>query len=316
MKVSVIIPNYNREKLIAETLDSFIVQDYSNWECIIVDDGSTDRSVEIIKEFCKEDSRFRLLVRPKEMTKGANTCRNLGFEAAKGEFINWFDSDDVLLPGFLSERMEIFKVSPQLELIITACTMTDEHLNPVQKWELKENSDIFYKDYVLWKQKIITGSILFRKDFLNGKKLFNPIISRGQEGEFFTRILFKLPSEKFRILNASLFLYRQHPNSKSGKNINYVRNFRLSQAIICLNLLEKGFQLKDKEIIRFYYKLVSNLFYAAIRHKDFKNVFYTYFRANKILLTKFSPLIFDFNLCTPFQRLYKNLKGNDNIHGK
>ena len=68
--VSIVIPNYNRANLIGETLDSIIQQTYENWECIIVDDRSTDGSIEIIKNYSNKDPRFLLIERPQEYSKG------------------------------------------------------------------------------------------------------------------------------------------------------------------------------------------------------------------------------------------------------
>ena len=73
--VSIIIPTYNRAHLISETLRSIKLQTYQNWECIIIDDGSTDNSAEVIAEFCAQDNRSQFFKRPQNQPKGANTCR-------------------------------------------------------------------------------------------------------------------------------------------------------------------------------------------------------------------------------------------------
>lgn len=96
--VSIIIPTLNRAHLIGETLESVLAQTYQNWECIVVDDGSTDNTAEVIKEYVDTDSRFQYHHRPKERLSGGNAARNYGFELSKGEYINWLDSDDLLLP--------------------------------------------------------------------------------------------------------------------------------------------------------------------------------------------------------------------------
>ena len=76
--VSIIIPTYNREHLIGETLNSIIAQTHTNWECIVVDDGSTDNTEEVLKNYKEKDKRFIFLKRPDNLPKGANTCRNIG----------------------------------------------------------------------------------------------------------------------------------------------------------------------------------------------------------------------------------------------
>jgi glycosyltransferase involved in cell wall biosynthesis len=87
---------YNRATLVGETLDSILAQTYTDWECIVVDDGSTDNSVEVVQKYVAKDSRFKLLIRPEERIKGAPTCRNIGWENSNGDLIIFFDSDDVI----------------------------------------------------------------------------------------------------------------------------------------------------------------------------------------------------------------------------
>ena len=95
--VSIIIPAYNQSSLISETLNSVLNQTYINWECIIVDDGSTDNTTEIVKKYTVGDSRFKLKNRPQKKLKGANACRNYGFKLSKGEYVLFLDSDDIWL---------------------------------------------------------------------------------------------------------------------------------------------------------------------------------------------------------------------------
>src|SRR5690554_2207297 len=104
--VSIIIPTFNRAHLIGETLDSVIAQTYQNWECIVVDDGSTDHTAEIMANYLAKDSRFQYHHRPKNRPAGGNAARNFGFGVSKGEYINWLDSDDLFLPDKLSVQME------------------------------------------------------------------------------------------------------------------------------------------------------------------------------------------------------------------
>ena len=103
--VSIIMPTYNRAHLIGQTLDSVLAQTYPNWECIIVDDWSTDTSDEVVGEYVKKDSRFQYYQRPKDRKKGPNSCRNYGLELSKGEFVKWFDSDDIMHPKFLENKL-------------------------------------------------------------------------------------------------------------------------------------------------------------------------------------------------------------------
>lgn len=101
IKISIIIPTYNRDGIIAKTLDSIKSQSYKNWECIIVDDHSTDNTHEVITEYTVADSRFKYMVN--ERKKGAQGARNTGLYHTSADWVFFFDSDNKLLPDCLSE---------------------------------------------------------------------------------------------------------------------------------------------------------------------------------------------------------------------
>lgn len=102
--VSIITPCYNCEKYIAETIESVLAQTYSNWEMIIVDDCSTDRSYEIALEYSNKDGRIK--VYRMEQSSGAAICRNKAIEKSKGEYLSFIDSDDIWLPIKLEKQLK------------------------------------------------------------------------------------------------------------------------------------------------------------------------------------------------------------------
>ncbi len=105
--VSIITAAYNSEKTIRETIGSVLRQSYGNWEMIIVDDGSTDCSVELIEELVKTDSRIRL--QRNTENKGPAVSRNLGLGEAGGKYITFIDSDDIWLENFLSTTISLME---------------------------------------------------------------------------------------------------------------------------------------------------------------------------------------------------------------
>lgn len=115
-KVSIITPTFNRSHLIADTLRSLQQQTYPLWECIVVDDGSTDGTADVVHDFGAADSRILYLTRSRE-PKGACTCRNIGVEAAVGDFVIFLDSDDVLAPHCLEQRVQAFATAPDNDFI-------------------------------------------------------------------------------------------------------------------------------------------------------------------------------------------------------
>src|SRR5690554_5283951 len=163
--VSIIIPTYNRAHLIGETLDSVLAQTYQNWECIVVDDGSTDNTDEVMAAYMAKDSRFQYHHRPKDRLPEGNAARNYGFEVSKGEYIQWFDSDDLMLPEFINEKIKLF--TNDLRFVICSGYYVNQDLSKQKSIDLKLQTFLF-KDYILWNINILTPSVLFRKSFLEG----------------------------------------------------------------------------------------------------------------------------------------------------
>lgn len=105
--VSIIIPCYNSEKYIAETIYSTLIQTYSNFEVIIIDDNSTDSSLSIIYSYIQKDSRITLITLSNNL--GVSNARNIGISAAKGQYIAFLDSDDLWLPKKLEMQIGFMK---------------------------------------------------------------------------------------------------------------------------------------------------------------------------------------------------------------
>lgn len=115
--VTIIAANFNCDKYIAEFIDSVIAQTYQNWALIIVDDGSTDQSKSIVESYAAIDSRVRLICREAD-PKGANHCRNIGLSMATGEYICFFDSDDLLPKYAIEQRVQEMEKSPEMDFIV------------------------------------------------------------------------------------------------------------------------------------------------------------------------------------------------------
>ena len=121
--VSIIIPTYNRAYLIGETLDSILAQTYQNWECIVVDDGSSDATEEGVLEFVANNDRFRFYKRTDAYSKGGNGARNMGLALSRSEKIMFLDSDDLISNDCLENRISLVKANPlgDLFIFLTGC---------------------------------------------------------------------------------------------------------------------------------------------------------------------------------------------------
>ena len=106
--VTIIIPAYNQAYWIVETLKSVLAQTHSSWECIVVNDGSTDGTADLVQAVVAQDSRLRLLTQP---NGGVSSARNRGLDAAVGKFVLFLDGDDLLLPHKLAFQLEAIRVT-------------------------------------------------------------------------------------------------------------------------------------------------------------------------------------------------------------
>lgn len=144
--VSIVVPTYNVDKYIKDFIKDIIDQEYKNWELLLVDDGSDDRTIEFIKDYVEKDSRITLIERYAE-PKGANTCRNIGLKSAKGEYIIFFDSDDLVQPYCLSQRVRFMNDNPSIDYAIFQgeTVMVDQNRQVIssgRRWGINPNKDI------------------------------------------------------------------------------------------------------------------------------------------------------------------------------
>lgn len=218
--ISIIIPTYNRSHLLAETLDSIIAQTYTLWECIVVDDGSSDYTKELMDFYVNKDSRILFVDRPFNRAKGANACRNYGYEISKGAYINWFDDDDLMHSEKLEIQLNSLKDS-KYDYSVCQALVFENTIKTVlglrNKWIGSDN--VFY-DYLTTKIGWMTPSALWRKDFLEKQLyLFDEDLKAAQEWEFHLRILNRFP--EYAVINDALVYIRKHRNSITyNKNKN------------------------------------------------------------------------------------------------
>lgn len=120
--ISIIIPTYNRASIIPNTLDSVINQEFKDWECVVVDDHSTDNTEEVIKNYIERDLRFHYL--KNERKKGAQGARNTGLNHCKSEWLVFFDSDNLMHPDFLKKVTQ--KIDDEVDVVQCFSNVIDE----------------------------------------------------------------------------------------------------------------------------------------------------------------------------------------------
>jgi len=254
-QVSILIPVYNREHLIIETLESIRSQSFSNWECILVDDHSTDNPVGVISEFISRDSRFKLYKRPSEKLKGANACRNYGFEMSQGEFVNWFDSDDIMHPEFISKKVAILSNNNTLDGIISKTMMFEKNIENITGRENRTFlTETTLEDFLKLKISWYLPDIMWNSAFLKEKQLFDEELLAGQDSDFYARMLIEQP--KLEVVNEYLTYYRKHPQNITS-HIDNRKNARLKishlhSVIRLITLLEKKGKLSNDLKLLFF----------------------------------------------------------------
>ncbi len=138
--VSIITPVYNRSEDLPRMIESVFIQTYSNWELILVDDGSDDGSTDIAREWTKRDTRIKALTRNRQ-PKGASTCRNIALKQANGKFLMFLDSDDFLAPQCLQRRVHLIE---EEDFIVTQTGIIRHENKEIRKlWNsLKHEDDL------------------------------------------------------------------------------------------------------------------------------------------------------------------------------
>lgn len=116
--ISIIIPTFNSSKHIKATLDSVLSQTYTDWECILVDDGSIDLTETISVNYQEKDNRFQLYKRPDHLPKGPSSARNYGVTKAQGEYLIFLDADDLLASTCLENRVAQFQQHPECDFLV------------------------------------------------------------------------------------------------------------------------------------------------------------------------------------------------------
>lgn len=223
--VSIIIPFFNREKYLAETIESVIAQTYEKWELLLVDDGSTDRGREICKEYIKEyPDKIHLLFHPEKQNKGASVARNLGIQNAKGNFITFLDSDDIFYPFTIEKELNGFKSCIEADAVCGTAevwyswSIDKDDWNKDFKIDLVLETDKLYQPPDLLLHNLNANG---RKPHFNATLLKREFIEKigGFEEEFKSvgedQALWAKVSlhGKIYVLDDSLAKYRQHPES-------------------------------------------------------------------------------------------------------
>lgn len=205
---SIIIPCYNQGEYLAETLDSVLAQTFCDFECIIINDGSTDNSEEIIDYYCQKDERIKKL---SQHNQGLSQSRNNGIIKAKGSYILPLDGDDKIGYQYLELAKNVFENSPQTKLVYCKAEFFGTQN---EYWELPK-----YKYETLLFVNCIFCSAIFKKEDYLQTEGYDPNMRYGYEDwEFWLQLLNK--EDKVVQIDSINFFYRR----KDTSMISFIEN--------------------------------------------------------------------------------------------
>lgn len=225
--VSVIIPCYNSAAHISEAIDSVLAQDYSNIEVIVVDDGSTDNSIDILRQFGDK------IIVLQQANQGPAAARNAGMRIANGQFIAFNDSDDLWLPGKLTAQISYLQQHPDIGLCYCGWAIWHGETSLEQisaqlasTGQAATAEDTYYSGWLylkLLKDSVIhTITAVLRRDVIDNIGMFNTDYRIGEDHDLWLRI-----SQRYQMakLSRTYAVYRDNPDSTTKKV--HAKNFSL-----------------------------------------------------------------------------------------
>ena len=212
--ISVIIPTYNRENMIGYAIKSVLNQTFKNLEIIVVDDGSTDNTEEIIRGF--KDKRVKYIKKYKK-NRGISVARNVGIKIARGKYIALLDSDDKWLPEKLDKQIKILQDgSPELGVVYSNSCYIDESGKNINKLpKPKKLEGYIYEDLLGGNYVGTPSTVLIRKECFQQVGLFDDLLNAQADWDMWIRIA---KYYRFTLIKTPLVRYRLHSNQLS-KNL-------------------------------------------------------------------------------------------------
>ena len=212
-KISIILPTYNGQLYIREAIESVIKQIFKDWELIIVDDCSSDNTLDIIKEYEKLDSRIRVI--HNEVNKKLPASLNIGFSYAKGEYFTWTSDDNLYLPSALYRMNLYLDENPDEIMVCTGYSIIDENKKVLYNAERYDSDNMFINNYV-------GACFLYRNCVLEDVGVYNTSKFLVEDYEYWLRILFEYGNIGY--IDDVLYYYRTHKGSLTTQKKKEIHN--------------------------------------------------------------------------------------------
>ena len=203
--VSVLIPCYNQGRFLSETLESLLAQTFGDWECLIVDDASTDDSAAVATRYAEKDARIRVLSQPEN--DGVAVARNRALKESRGRYILFLDADDLITPDYMALAVAALDADPALTLVYGKA----ERFGAAKRWDLPA-----FSPATMLASNCLYLSCFFRREAAESIA-FDPAFKTGYEDwDFWLSMMEAVPAFKVQQLPDLCFRYRTRRGSRNS----------------------------------------------------------------------------------------------------
>ena len=259
VKISVVIPVYNGAKYLASTVESLLTQSIADIEIIIVNDGSTDDTGYIIEMLVEEDIRVKAI---NKFNTGVSDTRNIGLENASGEYIVFFDADDIALPNFLEERLTFLEENQKYGVCGSRIGFIDEHNNVIDQHRIvNAPGKLIHEDILSFNPEVaaIPSNLMIRKAVITENDILFNLQLNSSADKYFLYNTGKY-TQSYSLPNVSLN-YRLHLNSMSSK----LTKARFFDSLAYVSLVSKDY--KAQQALKLIFLKKSYYILAVMAYK-------------------------------------------------
>jgi len=217
IKVSIVIPAHNAEETIAETLQSLLAQTFADWEAIVVDDGSTDQTVEAARRFASRDSRIRVA---SQSNMGVSAARNTGIRLAQSEWLLFLDADDWIAPQHLEKMFSVLEADSKLDAVHCGWALVAPDGTFISQDFCPQIENLF----TLFARKcaFVIHACIIRRSLVETIGLFDPSLKACEDWDLWQRVT--RTGAHFEAVSEVLAFYRARPNSASRNSDQFCRD--------------------------------------------------------------------------------------------
>lgn len=264
--VSIVLPVYNGEKFLRDSIESIIGQTYKNLEIIVVDDCSTDSTPSIVKEYAKKDKRVLYYKNPTNLRLPKNL--NRGFSLSSGEYLTWTSDDNIYFPNAIEKMVEVLETHKRVDFVYASCQIIDECGKQIEEFRVKKG-----------KERLIVGTNVVGACFMYTRKVYetigdyDPQLTLVEDFDYWQRICSQFNSYG---IEETLYAYRRHANALTNTMRQEEFKQNLEKMLLKNSIKYKRLNLEQK------FFLYNSLYHANPKYKKkyelYSIIYFFFFR--------------------------------------